>query len=182
MDSEPVRMWASRPAKESSSPASKLAGVGLVSPSPVSCESSSPASKLAGVRCVGASPIGKYSPLRNRRTSKLAGVGRKLRRSFGLPSDAVREAIVNALIHRDYDIRGAKCQLIVTADTITVKSPGGPVSPITLEQLQSFNAPMLSRNPELHYVFSRMELAEERGLGLRSLRSEAQTAGLPFPR
>lgn len=99
-----------------------------------------------------------------------------------LPFEMVREAVVNALIHRDYDIRQAKCQLDITADTITVKSPGGPLSPITLEQLQAFNAPMLSRNPELHYVFARMEMAEERGLGIKSLRNLAVQLGLPLPR
>jgi ATP-dependent DNA helicase RecG len=98
-----------------------------------------------------------------------------------VPFEMVREAIVNALIHRDYDIRQAKCQLIVTADTITIKSPGGPLPPITLEQLKSFNAPMLSRNPELHYVFARMELAEERGLGIKSLRNRAEQLSLPLP-
>ncbi|OFX18339.1 MAG: hypothetical protein A2Z18_00970 [Armatimonadetes bacterium RBG_16_58_9] len=94
----------------------------------------------------------------------------------------VREGIVNALVHRDYTIEGGKCQLIVTADTITVKSPGKPVVPITLEQLQTFNSPMLSRNPVLHYVFARMELAEERGLGLKSMKMHAEAAGLPLPR
>jgi ATP-dependent DNA helicase RecG len=96
--------------------------------------------------------------------------------------ELVREGVVNALVHRDYAIEGAKCQLVVTPDTITVKSPGKPVEPITLEQMQSFNAPMLSRNPVLHYVFARMELAEERGLGLRSMKARAEAAGLPLPR
>ena len=95
--------------------------------------------------------------------------------------ELVREGIVNALVHRDYGIEGAKCQLLATADTITVKSPGKPVEPITLEQMQSFNAPMLSRNPVLHYVFARMELAEERGLGLKSMKACAEAAGLPLP-
>lgn len=96
--------------------------------------------------------------------------------------ELVREGVVNALVHRDYAIEGAKCQLIVTPDTITVKSPGKPVGPITLEQMQFFNAPMLSRNPVLHYVFARMELAEERGLGLKSMKTHAEAAGLPLPR
>jgi ATP-dependent DNA helicase RecG len=96
--------------------------------------------------------------------------------------ELAREAMVNALVHRDYAITGAKCQLVVTADTITVKSPGKPVEPITLAQLQSFDAPMLSRNPILHYVFARMELAEERGLGLKSMKARAEAAGLPLPR
>ena len=72
--------------------------------------------------------------------------------------------------------------MIVTLDAIVVKSPGAPVPPITLEQMQSFNAPMLSRNPVLHYVFARMELAEERGLGLKSMRNDAQRAHLPLPK
>ncbi len=101
--------------------------------------------------------------------------------SDALPFELVREAIVNALVHRDYDLRGAKCHLIVTSDTIAIKSPGGPVSPITLKQLQDFDAPMLSRNPELHYVFSRMGLAEERGLGLRTLKDVPKKYGLPLP-
>jgi ATP-dependent DNA helicase RecG len=96
--------------------------------------------------------------------------------------ELTREGIVNALVHRDYGIAGGKCQLVVTPDTVAIKSPGAPVEPITLEQLQSFNAPMLSRNPVLHYVFARMGMAEERGLGLKSMRSGAENAGLPLPK
>jgi len=99
-----------------------------------------------------------------------------------LPFELIREAVVNALVHRDYDIKGAKCQLVITADSIIVKSPGRPIDPITLEQMQSFNAPMLSRNPMLHYVFARVELAEERGFGLKSMKSRAMEAGLPLPK
>lgn len=96
--------------------------------------------------------------------------------------EIVREGIVNALVHRDYGIVEAKSQLIVTPDTIEIRSPGAPVKPVTLEQLQSFDAPMLSRNPVLHYVFSQMEMAEERGLGLKSMKRAAQKAGAPLPR
>ncbi|MCJ7481995.1 MAG: hypothetical protein MUO31_03420 [Thermodesulfovibrionales bacterium] len=99
-----------------------------------------------------------------------------------LPFEMVREAIVNALIHRDYSIAGAKCQLEITEDTITIKSPGPPIPPITLQQLQSFCASMLSRNPSLHYVFACMEIAEERGIGIRSLRAGAEKLDLPLPK
>ena len=95
--------------------------------------------------------------------------------------ELVRESVVNAIVHRDYAIKGAKCQLVVTPETVVVKSPGKPIEPITVEQLQSFNAPMMSRNPMLHLVFGRMELAEERGLGLKSMRARAMAAGLPLP-
>jgi ATP-dependent DNA helicase RecG len=99
-----------------------------------------------------------------------------------LPFEMVREAVVNALIHRDYGIQGGKCQVVVTEDTFTVKSPGEPPSPITVEQLQSFTAPMLSRNPELHFVFARMGMAEEQGFGIASLRDRAKELGLPLPK
>lgn len=95
--------------------------------------------------------------------------------------ELVREGVVNAIVHRDYNIKGAKCQVVVTPDTVVIKSPGMPIEPITLEQLQSFNAPMVSRNPMLHVVFGRMELAEERGLGLKSMKNRATEAGLPLP-
>lgn len=99
-----------------------------------------------------------------------------------LPFEMIREAVTNALIHRDYGIDGAKCQIVVTNDTVTVQSPGEPPPPITLKQLQDFSAPMLSRNPELHFVFARMGMAEEQGLGLASLRDRAQELSLPLPR
>jgi ATP-dependent DNA helicase RecG len=103
------------------------------------------------------------------------------REQVDLPFEMIREAVVNALIHRDYDILGQKCQLVVNADAIRIKSPGGPVVPITLEQLRSFNAPMKSRNPVLHYVFSRMGFAEEQGFGLSSLKKHAEELRLPLP-
>lgn len=103
------------------------------------------------------------------------------RQLVDMPFEMVRETVVNALVHRDYETKGAKCQLIVTPETIVVKSPGGPIEPITLEQLQNFTAPMLSRNPVLHYVFARMGMAEERGLGLNSLMLRAKGRGLPLP-
>lgn len=104
------------------------------------------------------------------------------REHVDLPFEMIREAVVNALIHRDYDITGQKCQLVVNADTIIIMSPGGPVPPISLQQLQSFTAPMKSRNPMLHYVFARMGLAEEQGFGLKkTLKEQAERLGLPLP-
>jgi len=99
-----------------------------------------------------------------------------------LPFEMVREAVVNALIHRDYGIEGAKCQIAVDEDTVVVRSPGGPTPPITMDQLQKFSAPMLSRNPALHFVFARMGMAEEQGLGLRSLKDRSSELALPLPR
>lgn len=99
-----------------------------------------------------------------------------------LPFEMIREAVVNALVHRDYNLAGQKCQLVVNTHTIKVMSPGGPIPPITLDQLNAFSAPMKSRNPQLHYVFARMGLAEEQGFGLeKSLKLRAEELGLPLP-
>jgi ATP-dependent DNA helicase RecG len=98
-----------------------------------------------------------------------------------MPFELLREPIINALVHRDYEITGAKCQLLVSPDNVKIMSPGAPPSPITLAQMQSFTAPMLSRNPQLHYVFSQMGLAEERGLGMETLGLLPQSLGLPMP-
>ncbi len=95
--------------------------------------------------------------------------------------ELVREGLVNALVHRDYGIKQTKIQLMVTQEKTVIRSPGKPMEPVTLNQLQEFNAPMFSRNPRLHAVFNTMGLAEERGLGLRSMRDRAQKAGLPLP-
>lgn len=95
--------------------------------------------------------------------------------------ELLREGIVNALVHRDYGVAGAKCQLVASGGKVLMRSPGATVEPITLAQLQSFDAPMLSRNPVMHFVFAKMKLAEERGLGLKSMKSRALAAGLPLP-
>jgi ATP-dependent DNA helicase RecG len=98
-----------------------------------------------------------------------------------LPMEIIREAVINALVHRDYEIKEAKCQLVISPESIIIKSPGAPIEPITLEQMQSFSAPMLSRNPKLHYIFNLLGLAEERGLGLSSLKKRAEELRLPQP-
>ncbi len=103
------------------------------------------------------------------------------REQVELPFEIIREAVVNALIHRDYSISGQKCQLVVNTDTVTIKSPGGPTPPITLAQMRSLSAPMKSRNPVLHYVFARMGMAEEMGYGLTSMKRHAEQLGLPLP-
>lgn len=99
-----------------------------------------------------------------------------------LPFELVREAVINALVHRDYDIAGATCQLIVTPDTISVRSPGAPLAPVTVEQLQTFSAQMYNRNPKLQFAFMGAKLVEGRGLGMKTFRSVTERYGLPSPK
>ena len=98
-----------------------------------------------------------------------------------LPFKLIRESVINALVHRDYDLTSATCQIIVTPDTIKVRSPGEPLAPITLQQLQVFKAPMYNRNPKLQFAFGLMKLVEGRGLGMKTLASATTKFDLPTP-
>ena len=96
------------------------------------------------------------------------------------PFEILLEAISNAVIHRDYEVKGATNYLLIDPDKIIVRSPGAPTYPLTLEDLQNFDAPSLSRNPKIMYVFNQMKLAEQRGIGLRNMR-QLPNVGFPLP-
>jgi ATP-dependent DNA helicase RecG len=97
------------------------------------------------------------------------------------PIEPLREAIINALVHRDYEQEGAKTYIEIDDDKIVVKSAGLPVSPITLDDVKAFRAPSLSRNPKITYIFNRMELMEESELGMETFRSMQEKYKLPLP-
>lgn len=96
------------------------------------------------------------------------------------PFEVLREAIANAVIHRDYTIEGATNYLYVDSQKIIVRSPGGPPPPLTIQDLQDLDAPSVSRNPKIMYIFNQMRLAEQRGVGLRKLKHLPQE-GFPLP-
>jgi len=96
------------------------------------------------------------------------------------PFQVLLEAIANAVIHRDYSIEGANNYLYIDPDKIIIRSPGAPVYPITLTDLNSFEAPSLSRNPKIMFIFNQMHLAEQRGIGLRNMKHLPEE-GFPLP-
>ncbi|MDF2448076.1 MAG: putative transcriptional regulator with domain [Bacteroidota bacterium] len=97
------------------------------------------------------------------------------------PIDVLREVIINAIVHRDYSIEGAKSALEIDNDKIIVKSPGAPMPSISLDQLNTFQAPSVSRNPIITYVFGLMDYVEEKGFGMKALRSLNDKFKLPLP-
>jgi len=99
--------------------------------------------------------------------------------SFPIP--VIREAIINAIAHRDYTIEGAKIQLEVYPDRIIVKSPGKPVPPITIEAMKNFTATSYSRNKKLTFIFNEMEYMEESALGMDTFKSLREKYELPLP-
>lgn len=105
---------------------------------------------------------------------------RKTKSDFQI--DLFREAIINAIVHRDYDIKGAPIYFTIDNKKAIIKSPGSPVKPITLEQLNNFSAPSLSRNPKIMYVFNQLNLVEQRGKGMRTWKEIPSEFNLPLPR
>jgi len=97
------------------------------------------------------------------------------------PIPVAREAVINALVHRDYTIEGAKSSLEIDNEKIVVKSPGAPSPSISLEQLNTFKAPSISRNPILTYVFNLMGYMEETGFGMRTFKAMTERYDLPLP-
>lgn len=97
------------------------------------------------------------------------------------PPEVIREAIINAIVHRDYSIDGAKVQLEIYPDRIVVKSPGLPVPPNTLEKLQNFTATSYSRNKKLALIFNKMGFMEESEIGMDTYRDMRNRYKLPLP-
>ena len=99
--------------------------------------------------------------------------------SFPIP--VIREAVINAIAHRDYTKDGAKIQLNVFPDRIIVKSPGKPIIPITIEAIKNFTATSYSRNKKLTFIFNEMEYMEESALGMDTFKSLREKYKLPLP-
>jgi ATP-dependent DNA helicase RecG len=97
------------------------------------------------------------------------------------PLEALREAIVNAIVHRDYG-GGMRVLVQVFGDRIVVKSPGHLIRPLSLKAVRSYNAAPYGRNPRIAETFSHMGLMEERGWGIPAMRDILLQHNLPPPR
>ena len=97
------------------------------------------------------------------------------------PPDAVREAILNALIHRDYSFytEGTPVQINFFSDRLEIHSPGSLYGRMTVEQLGY--AKMDLRNPSLAVMAEVLTGAENRYSGIPTMRREMTAYGLPAP-
>ncbi|MEK7443741.1 MAG: ATP-binding protein, partial [candidate division NC10 bacterium] len=97
------------------------------------------------------------------------------------PVDGLREALVNAVAHRQYEDAGRKILLEVFADRVVVSSPGFPPAPITLASLRKGKYRPCSRNPVLAQCLSYFHRIEERGSGFRRMTDQMLDHGLDRP-
>ena len=85
------------------------------------------------------------------------------------PERAVQEALVNALIHRDYSVVGSEVHVDIYDDRLEIYSPGGMYDGTFVQDLNPLNVSSTRRNPIIADVFARMDLMERRGSGLRKI-------------
>lgn len=82
---------------------------------------------------------------------------------------AVFEAIVNALVHRDYLVLGSEIQINIYDDRLTIYSPGGMVDGTNIEEIDISKISSNRRNPIVADVFNRLQLMERRGSGIQKI-------------
>ncbi len=109
-----------------------------------------------------------------------AVIGRARRReAWSLPPEAVREAIVNAVVHADYSQRGAPLRVSIFDDRLEVDSPGLLPFGLTLEDLPLGVSKL--RNPVIGRVFHELGLVEQWGSGVQRMIAACRDSGLPMP-
>ena len=87
------------------------------------------------------------------------------------PVAVLREAVLNALAHRDYGLVGATVDVTIWDDRIEVRSPGPLPGHITVENMRDEH---YSRNPKIMRVLKIMGLVEEYGEGIDRMHSEME--------
>lgn len=94
-----------------------------------------------------------------------------------LPEEAVREAVVNALVHRDYRST-ANVQVYIFKSRVEIVSPGGLPAGMTEADLGTKSVP---RNPLLFSTLYRMEAVEHIGSGIKRIRDLCRDYGVEKP-
>ena len=97
------------------------------------------------------------------------------------PINAIREAVLNAVIHRDYSIytEGTPVQIDFFADRLEIHSPGSLYGRMTVEQLGVARPDL--RNPALAVMAEELTGAENRYSGIPTIRRAMADYGLPEP-
>ncbi|MBN1149207.1 MAG: hypothetical protein JXA78_18245 [Anaerolineales bacterium] len=96
-----------------------------------------------------------------------------------VPLEAVRELLVNAVAHRDYNLQGDTIHLNIFANRIEVHSPGGLPGPVTLDNLLEAR---FSRNAVIVQVLSDLGFVERLGYGLNRVVELMRQNGLKAPK
>ena len=109
----------------------------------------------------------------------IEGAGSQPRKEiWEIPETVFKEAIINALAHRDYYDKGARTTIEVFNDRVEISNPGGLISGIPKNE---FGKRSLSRNPLIFGLFERIRMVEQVGSGIGRMRDLMIEADLTEP-
>lgn len=98
------------------------------------------------------------------------------------PYEALREAVVNAVVHRDYSRSGETVRVFMYSDRVEIRSPGALLPGVSLDDLVALRVTSVPRNPVLAGLLRDMPGYMERiGSGIRFMLREMEGLGLPPP-
>jgi ATP-dependent DNA helicase RecG len=109
--------------------------------------------------------------------SEIVGVNR--RDIYEIPFEALREAIANAIIHRDYNVRGTSITIEVYDDRVEITNPGGLPKGLAIKD---FGKISIRRNEHIADLFFRMDKVELAGTGIRRMKDAMAQEDLPSPK
>jgi len=94
------------------------------------------------------------------------------------PYEAIREAVINAIAHRDYTIRGAPIIISIFDDRIEISSPGGLLPELDIKHLEGHHA---TRNKTICAIFHETKDMEKFGTGIGKMKKLMKEHGLSKP-
>ena len=95
-----------------------------------------------------------------------------------LPEDALREAVTNAVCHRDNFEKGARVMVEIFDDRVEITNPGGVPKGITTT---NFGTISIARNPVIASLLHRADYIERMGTGIKRMTNAMEKAGLEKP-
>ncbi|MCK5593834.1 MAG: putative DNA binding domain-containing protein [Candidatus Aenigmarchaeota archaeon] len=107
--------------------------------------------------------------------------GFKTEHKFEYPVEALKEAVINSLVHRDYHQYGKNILIRMFDDRIEIISPGELLRPLTIEKLQLHDYKPNSRNKVIAKVLLRKGIMDERGSGILRMEDAMIGWGLEKP-
>ncbi|MGH7450695.1 MAG: ATP-binding protein, partial [bacterium] len=99
--------------------------------------------------------------------------------SFDYPEKALRECLVNAIVHRDYIIAGSRIRVHLFENRIEIRSPGGIPNSLSLDKIKL--GLTYHRNPMLMQFFYDARLSERLGRGIPAIFQQMKENGNPEP-
>lgn len=116
-----------------------------------------------------------------RHTSLAAEIGEMRRKDIPqYPPTVVREAVINALLHTDYSIKGSSIQVAIFDDRIEITNPG--CLPFGLSFEAALSGISQLRNRVIGRVFRELNLIEQWGSGLGRMINICEQQGIPLPK